>query len=158
MRAQLFSLSAKYQLLHGSASNVIGTGRSVNGDRPKPTRYKDPKPPDRSKPNSTQFITFEGTFRRPKLIISRSKGAPPTFLLFVSCHRTQRKRVRPILTIYTSYDSVSRKEAPFASHNASENFREVHIPEPPKFGPGIEIFSLNKTVITLEPFMRFSLE
>jgi hypothetical protein len=37
----------------------------------------DPKPLDRSKPNSTQVITFDGTPQRPKLIISQSKELRP---------------------------------------------------------------------------------
>jgi hypothetical protein len=33
-----------YHLLHGSASNVVRTGRSVNGNRPKLTPYRSETP------------------------------------------------------------------------------------------------------------------
>jgi hypothetical protein len=57
------------------------------------------------------------------------------------------KTAGPILTIYTSKDAVSRKEVPFGGLNASKNFQAVHFPQkPPKFGAGIGISSLNKTV------------
>jgi hypothetical protein len=57
------------------------------------------------------------------------------------------KTARPIFTIYTSKDAVSRKEVPFGGLNASKNFQGVRFPQKtPKFGPGIGISSLNKTV------------
>jgi hypothetical protein len=52
----------------------------------------------------------------------------------------------PIFTIYTSNDAVLRKKVTFGSHNASKNFQGIHFPQPPNFGPGIEISSLNKTM------------
>jgi hypothetical protein len=57
------------------------------------------------------------------------------------------KTAWPILTINTSKDAVSRKEVPFGGLNASKNLKAVHFPQKtPKFGAGIGISSLNKTV------------
>jgi hypothetical protein len=56
------------------------------------------------------------------------------------------KTAWPIFTIYTSNDAVSRKEVPFGDPNASKNFQGVHFPQKTKFGPGIGISSLNKTI------------
>jgi hypothetical protein len=51
------------------------------------------------------------------------------------------------MTIHASNDAVLRKEVPFGGPNASKNIQGVHFPQsPPKFGPGIGISSLNKTI------------
>jgi hypothetical protein len=129
-------------------------GQSDNGNRPKLT-LTDPKPLDRSKPNSIQFITSGTTPHTPKLILSRSKGSRhkgSTYKLSVSiffnfvCFLSLRpaKTARPILTIYTSNDAVSRKKVPFGGPNACKNFQGVHFS--PKIGPGIGISSLYKTM------------
>jgi hypothetical protein len=67
------------------------------------------------------------------------------FLRFLSPHPA--KTARPILTIDTSNDAVSRKEVPFGGSKASENFQGVQfLQKPPKFGLGIGISSLKKTI------------
>ena len=121
-----------------------------------------PKPLHRSKLNSTQFITFGGTTQGSKLIISRSKGSGSqrvniyifvgfffyssfSFVRFLAQHPAI-KTARPILTIYTSNNAVSRKEVPFGGRNACKNFQGVHFPPKlPKIRPPMGISSLNKS-------------
>jgi hypothetical protein len=60
------------------------------------------------------------------------------------------KTAPPILTICTSKDAFSRSKVPFGDPNASKNFQEVHFPpKNSKFGAGIGISSLNKTINNL---------
>ena len=119
----------------------------------------DPKPLHRSKSNSTQFITFRGNSSRAKTHHQPIKGVRPTkgqhisfllvifffFILFLA--QRPAKTARPILTIYTSNDAVSRKEVPFGGTNACKKFQGGHFPpKHPKIGPPMGISSLNKTM------------
>jgi hypothetical protein len=67
----------RYHLLRGSASNVVKTGRSVNGNRPKLTPCRS----ETLKPIKTKLLTFGGTPHRMKFIISRSQGQHISFVL-----------------------------------------------------------------------------
>jgi hypothetical protein len=66
-----------HHLLHGSGSNVVRTGRSVNGNRPKLTPYRTETPCSIKIKLNTIHYVFAGTPHRIKLIISRSKGPRP---------------------------------------------------------------------------------
>jgi hypothetical protein len=126
----------------------------------------DLKPLDESKPNSTQIITFEGTSHRPNSSSYDQSGTAHKrstcklsvsfyfFILFVSCHCAQQKRLD---RIYTSNDAISSKEVPFGGSNASKKFQGILIPKTPKFGLRIGVSSLNKTILTVQPLMRLSL-
>ena len=116
----------------------------------------DPKPFHRSTSNSTQFITFgellEGKNsssadqRGPAHKGSTYKLSAVTFYSFFVRYLAQRpaETARPILTIYTSDDAVSRKKVPFWGPNACKNFQGVHFPQKqPKIGPPMGISSLN---------------
>ena len=119
-----------------------------------------PKPLYRSNPNSPQFITFGGIHQGRKLIISRSKCTAhkrsiypvSVFLLFLFYFvrflaQRPAKTARPILTIYTSNDAVSRKEVPFGGRNACTTFQGSHFPpKHPKYEPPMGISSLNKSM------------
>ena len=65
------------------------------------------------------------------------------FVRFLSPRPT--KMARPILTIYTSNEAVSRKEVPFGGSNVCKNFQWVNL-HTPKIGPEIGISSLNNCI------------
>jgi hypothetical protein len=100
-----FSTDATHHLLHDSASNVVRTGRSVNGNRPKLTPCRSETPlPIKTKLNTIHNV--RGNSSKAETHHQPIKGAPPTkaqhisillvffyFILFVSCHRAQQKRL-----------------------------------------------------------------
>ena len=144
-------------MLHGSASKVVRTGRSVNGNRQKSTPYRSETPsPIKTKLNTIHYV--RGNSSRAKTHHQPIKGVWPTkgqhisfllvFFYFVRfLAQRPAKTAGPILTIYTSNDAVSREEVPFGGRNVSKNFQGVHFPpKHPKIGPPMVISSLNKSM------------
>jgi hypothetical protein len=162
--------SFENHLLHANASNAVRTGRSVNGNRLKLNLYRFETPwPIKTKLNNNYNV--RGNSTKAKTYHQPLKGAPPirdqhiSFLLvfsFLFCSflvTTPSKNGRPILTIYTSNDSVSRKKVPFGGPNASKNCQRVHFPPTPKIHPGIEISSFKKKLwTTFQLFVRLLLK
>ena len=71
-----------YHLLHGSASKVVRTGRSVNGNRPKWTPYRSETPsPIKTKLNTIHYV--RGNSSRAKTHHQPIKGVRPISFLLV---------------------------------------------------------------------------
>jgi hypothetical protein len=121
-----------YIKFSSGASNVVRTGRSVN--RPKLTLYRSETPSIKTKLNT---IHHAGELLKGQRSSSADQRGPPTkgqhvnFLLFFYFYFVRFlslrpvKTARPILTIYTSNDAVSRKEVPFGDPNACKNFQGI---------------------------------
>jgi hypothetical protein len=131
----------QYHLLDCSASNVVRTGRSVNGNRPKLTPCRSETSwPIKTKLNTIHYV--RGTPHRPKLIISRLKGprhqrvniwALCWFFLFCSflVNRVQQKRLgRCWRSIRQTTRSHTRKC--LLPPNASKNFQGFTFPKNPQ--------------------------
>jgi hypothetical protein len=67
-------------------------------------------------------------------------------LFFVVLSPRPAKKARPIWTIYTLNDAVSRKEVPFWGPVASKNFQGVHFSKKSQNWAGIEISRFNKSM------------
>jgi hypothetical protein len=115
-------------LMHGSASNVVRTGRPVNGNRPKLTPYRSETPsPIKTKLNIIYFVL--GNSSKAKTDHQPIKGAPPTkgqhirFLLvfsFLCCS-----------FLVTAPSKLAQGSA-LSGPNLSKNFQGVHFPTNPQ--------------------------
>ena len=123
----------------------------MNGNRPNWTPYRSETPsPIQTKLNTIHYV--RGNSSRAKTHHQTIKRVRPkkghnklfvSFFFFYSLFSSVRflaqrpaKTARPILTIYTSNDAVSRKEVPFGGPNTCKNVQGGHFPQnTPKLGP-----------------------
>jgi hypothetical protein len=139
-------------LLHRSASNVVMTGRSVNGNRPKLTPFRSEKTLTDQNQTEHSSLRSENSLQA-ETYDQAIKGAPPTkgqhirllvvfffffFNLFVSCHRADFD------DLYVKRRGLAQGRVIWGSQRFQTHPRCSFSPKTPKFRAGIGISSLNK--------------
>jgi hypothetical protein len=110
-----------------------------------------PKPLDRSEPNSIQFFKFGRTPHRPNIIISRKTGPAHKGSAYKLCVSffCSFLVIAPSKIGSAEFDNLYAwrrglvQRSAFGVPNVSKNFQGVHFHQTSKIGPGLGISSLN---------------